>query len=106
MGVVFRRRDSYVSDDRRGPESSGFENSELRWVRQAWTSLPLRATVERTTGRVHVMQQPPQSTSCPDCHALTDDLDAHERWHSRLVHDIAVAVDKENKRRDAAAHAD
>ena len=52
------------------------------------------------------MQQSPQSTSCPDCHALTDDLEAHERWHSRLVHDIAVAVDKENKRRDAAARAE
>ena len=48
------------------------------------------------------MEQPAQSTSCPDCHALTDDLAAHERWHSRLVRDLAVAVDKENKRRDAA----
>ena len=43
------------------------------------------------------------NSACPDCHALTDDLAAHERWHSRLVHDIAVAVDNENKRRDAAA---
>jgi hypothetical protein len=49
------------------------------------------------------MEQSAQSISCPDCHALTDDLAAHEAWHSRLVHDIAVAVDKENKRRDAAA---
>ena len=49
------------------------------------------------------MGQSAQTTSCPDCHALTDDLAAHERWHSRVVHDIAVAVDKENKRRDAAA---
>ena len=40
--------------------------------------------------------------TCPDCHALTDDLAAHERWHSRLVRDIAVAVDKENKRREAS----
>ena len=52
------------------------------------------------------MQQSPQPTSCPDCRALTDDLEAHERWHSRLVHDIAVAVDHENKRRDAAARAE
>ena len=52
------------------------------------------------------MEQSPQSMSCPDCHALTDDLAAHERWHSRLVHDIAVAVDKENKRRDAATRAE
>ena len=52
------------------------------------------------------MQQSPLSTSCPDCRALTDDLEAHERWHSRLVRDIANAVDKENKRRDAAARSD
>jgi hypothetical protein len=49
------------------------------------------------------MEQSAQPLVCPDCHALTADLSAHERWHSRLVHDIAVAVDKENKRRDAAA---
>lgn len=36
---------------------------------------------------------------CPDCHALTADLAAHEQWHSRLVHDIAVAVDKDARRR-------
>jgi hypothetical protein len=47
------------------------------------------------------MEQSAQPTSFPDCHALTDDLAAHERWHSRLVHDLAVAVDKKNKRRDA-----
>lgn len=49
------------------------------------------------------MEQSTQPMACPDCHALTDDLDAHQTWHSRLVHDIAVAVDKENKRRGAAA---
>jgi hypothetical protein len=49
------------------------------------------------------MEQSAQPMVCPDCHALTDDLAAHERWHSRLVHDIAVAVDRENKRREAAA---
>ena len=48
------------------------------------------------------MEQPAQPMACPDCHALTDDLARDERWHSRLVHDIAVAVDQENKRRDAA----
>jgi hypothetical protein len=47
------------------------------------------------------MDQPTQPTSCPDCHALSDDLAAHERWHSRLVHDIALAVANENKRRQA-----
>lgn len=48
------------------------------------------------------MEDPSATRSCPDCHALTDDLAAHERWHARLVHDIAVAVDAENRRRDAA----
>lgn len=49
------------------------------------------------------MEQPTLPTACPDCHALTDDLPAHERWHSRLTHDLALAVIKENARRDAAA---
>jgi hypothetical protein len=40
--------------------------------------------------------------SCPDCHALVADLDAHERWHSRLVADIANAVENEIKRSIAA----
>jgi hypothetical protein len=48
------------------------------------------------------MEQPTRPESCPDCHALTDDLAAHERWHSRVVRDIATAVDEENQRRDAA----
>jgi hypothetical protein len=48
------------------------------------------------------MEQSGGPVACPDCHALTDDLSAHERWHSRVVHDIAVAVDRENKRRGAA----
>ena len=41
------------------------------------------------------MEQTQQGTSaqqeCPDCHALAADLEAHKRWHSRLVHDIAIA---------------
>ena len=48
------------------------------------------------------MEEPTQSAACPDCHAMTDDLAAHERWHSRFVQDIAKAVDKENQRRQAA----
>jgi hypothetical protein len=48
------------------------------------------------------MEDSAQPMSCPDCHALTDDLPAHESWHSRLVRDMAVAVTKENKRRAAA----
>ena len=51
------------------------------------------------------MEESAQPTACPDCHAVTDDLAAHERWHARLVRDIAVAVNNENKRRDAAARA-
>jgi hypothetical protein len=47
-------------------------------------------------------QATPGEDSCPDCHALVADLDAHKRWHSRLVADIANAVDKETKRRSAA----
>jgi hypothetical protein len=47
------------------------------------------------------MEDSAQPMSCPDCRALTDDLPAHESWHSRLVRDMAVAVTKENKRRDA-----
>jgi hypothetical protein len=31
-------------------------------------------------------------TSCPDCHAVVTDLAAHERWHTRLVADVAKAV--------------
>lgn len=52
------------------------------------------------------MEQSAQPKTCPDCHALTDDLPAHERWHSRLVQAIAVAVDKENQRRGAAGSGD
>ena len=48
------------------------------------------------------MEQSPGSATCPDCHARTDDLAAHEAWHSRLVHDIAVAVASEIKRHEAA----
>jgi hypothetical protein len=39
---------------------------------------------------------------CPDCHALTADLEAHKQWHSRLVHDIATAVDRDVTRRVGA----
>lgn len=36
-----------------------------------------------------------EQTACPDCHALVEDLDAHKHWHSRLVSDVAKAVDRE-----------
>jgi hypothetical protein len=49
------------------------------------------------------MQDSAQPMACPDCHALTNDMDAHARWHSRLVHDIALAVAHENERRAGAA---
>lgn len=48
------------------------------------------------------MEQPTESETCPDCHARTGDLAAHEAWHSRLVHDIALAVAAELKRHEAA----
>ena len=52
------------------------------------------------------MEQTQQKSSapqeCPDCHALAADLEAHKGWHSRLVHDIATAVDKDAKRRVGA----
>lgn len=40
------------------------------------------------------------SVACPDCHALVlvADVAAHNRWHSRLVSDLASAVEKEIKR--------
>lgn len=38
------------------------------------------------------MEQSAAPMACPDCHALTEDLAAHEQWHTRLVRDIAVAV--------------
>lgn len=41
--------------------------------------------------------------SCPDCRALVADLDAHRRWHSRLVADLANAVENEITRRSAPA---
>ena len=46
------------------------------------------------------MDTTPQA--CPDCKALVEDLDAHERWHSRLVADIASAVHEEIRRSSAA----
>ncbi len=48
-------------------------------------------------------QTTPAQDSCPDCHALVADLDAHKRWHSRVVHDIATAVEKEVTRKAATA---
>ena len=38
------------------------------------------------------------AVSCPDCHALVSDLAAHTRWHSRLVADLAKAVEHEIQR--------
>jgi hypothetical protein len=38
-------------------------------------------------------------STCPDCHALVADLAAHERWHTRLVADVARAVSQALERR-------
>ena len=43
------------------------------------------------------------SPSCPDCHALVVDLEAHKRWHSRLVSDLAHAVDNEIRRKQGGS---
>lgn len=45
----------------------------------------------------------PIAKTCPDCHALVADLDAHTRWHSRLVADLAAAVHSEIERSTAAS---
>jgi hypothetical protein len=42
-------------------------------------------------------------SACPDCHALVADLDAHERWHVRLVTDLAKAVNKDLHPKSASA---
>ncbi len=41
-------------------------------------------------------------SACPDCHALVEDLDAHERWHVRLVTDLAKAVEKDRRKAASA----
>ena len=48
---------------------------------------------------VHKVDQPTHThVTCPDCRALVADLDAHEAWHSRLVADLANAVEAEIRR--------
>ena len=46
--------------------------------------------MEETTGST--------GPACPDCHALVADLEAHKRWHSRLVANLAKAVEDEIRR--------
>jgi hypothetical protein len=48
-------------------------------------------------------QGAPLGVPCPDCHALVADLEAHGRWHSRLVADLAAAVEHEIKRSSRAS---
>lgn len=40
--------------------------------------------------------------TCPDCHALVADLEAHKHWHSQLVAHIATAVESEIRRASGA----
>lgn len=56
------------------------------------TTSPRKRSIMESTSQ-------PSPRECPDCHALTADLEAHKLWHSRLVHDIATAVDKDISRR-------
>ena len=74
--------------------------------RAYWTRGLARATVDADpifSRRYSTVEQTQHGTSarqeCPDCHALAADLEAHKQWHSRLVHDIATAVDRDVKRR-------
>ena len=43
-----------------------------------------------------------QGEACPDCRAFVVDLEAHKRWHSRLVSDLAHAVENEIKRKQGS----
>ena len=48
-----------------------------------------------------VNQDSARGETCPDCRALVADIEAHKRWHSRLVSDIAHAVESEIQRKQA-----
>jgi hypothetical protein len=50
-----------------------------------------------------VNQTSAQAESCPDCRALVADLDAHKHWHSRLVADLAHAVENEIRRKQVGS---
>ena len=41
---------------------------------------------------IHYSNRTGVRATCPDCHALVADLVAHERWHTRIVADVAKAV--------------
>lgn len=43
------------------------------------------------------------AVACPDCHALVSDLAGHKQWHSRLVSNLAKAVEKEIRRPSSTA---
>jgi hypothetical protein len=70
------------------------------WFVPRWRQAPISSrrcsTVEQSQHETSAPQE------CPDCHALAADLEAHKQWHSRLVHDIATAVDRDVKRRVGA----
>ena len=72
-----------------------------------WTRNPVHGTVKVTPrggGPLQETNQPvARGETCPDCSALVADLESHERWHSRLVADLARAVDKEIARSLRAA---
>ena len=73
---------------------------ERVWFVPRWRGRPL------SFEKVHTVEQTQHETfapqECPDCHALAADLEAHKQWHSRLVHDIATAVDRDVTRRVGA----
>jgi hypothetical protein len=73
---------------------------ERVWFVPRWRVRPLSFEEVHTVEQTQHETFPPQE--CPDCHALAADLEAHKQWHSRLVHDIATAVDRDVTRRVGA----
>ena len=73
-----------------------------------WTYDALHATVgSDPPGRCNTVtdadRTSAQGESCPDCRAMVADLEAHKRWHSRLVSDLAHAVENEIKRKQSSS---
>lgn len=63
----------------------------------------MESTLLKEVATVGETTQASSAETCPDCRALVADLEVHSRWHSRLVADLANAVENEIKRTSAAA---
>ena len=75
---------------------AGGLGSDLPATRTVGVTLPRRCSIVTEANQTSA-----RGESCPDCHALVVDLDAHKRWHSRLVSDLAHAVESEIVRKQA-----